>query len=377
MTIMLTQTKAGRGVLTLIWSVVGVTCPAVTGAQTDAAKSIPMRLELTLVSPNIVTGETLILRVRITNPNPFTVFLEGFEFGDIEPKIEMQTGDGGFRRAGGSTEHVLGGPPIELRGGGYIEIRRFLIDFLVVDRWPQDPGFYRLRLASSLNALNPDNLSEYWRVDWTSNEVELTVTEPSPLDHRAMEFLMRNLSFGPSAENDLRSPIERSLSRINTYREFVKSFGDSAYGHEIRWTLAKELTELLGGRYRRELSADQLADLQDAFAHSVTFCLDRGSIYADEFLEWDVDRGGNEVLEQALMRGQWELLERLEKELALRRPDDQAAILFRRTIILAFTGKEREARATLGKLRMDFPKSPYVQTAEGDLAEASRKSGGE
>ncbi|UCC32196.1 MAG: hypothetical protein JSU86_07920, partial [Phycisphaerales bacterium] len=247
--------------------------------QPDASERvIPMRLEIILDSPRCVVLENFTLKVRMINPNDFPVTLRGFKMGYIEPEIHFLGSDGEYHHLYyGAMDSAFHHKPVTVPAHEFLEHHRFLFKYFDWQRWPVHPGVFALRPKTHLSRGRIDPDGEWAPIAWECPSVELRVEAQSWDDRKAVEFLRKRLLEYDEAPIDVHNETPVNVFRANLFREFLDRYPNAVYAPEIRWELAK----LLVGD-ESTLKDEPMVDL---FDECLTFCLERGGAYAEEFLE--------------------------------------------------------------------------------------------
>jgi len=338
-------------------------------ALAESRQTLPMRIELQVDKALYYVGEDFPITVRIANPNGFDVYLRGFEFGPLEPRlmIRFPTEDDFQDFSNAGTISPFGGPPVVIPASGYIEHRRlvFIDTRIYGGHWTlMAPGTYRMRFDSSLTSVRRDNESDSAKIAWGLDEIGITLMMPSGRNALALEFLRGKATELAEQERNPRQGFETDRYKLRFYGEFLDRFGDTVYAPEIRWELTKlaahELQDPHGPLYRDK----QLADI---FGQCLTYCLDRGGAYSDEFLRWELNRGGSQIMELLKQLGQFELFKRMADELDRKYPTDEEGKLLRRVWIEALTGDEDKARKIGQDLSDRFPTYPWSRNITGTI----------
>lgn len=334
-------------------------------------QSVQMRLEIELEEPVCTVRQNFTLRVRMTNPNDFTVTVRGFEMGYVEPEIHLLLDDvKTVRLRYGAMDSAWTGEPIRIEPGGVLEHRRFLYPYFEWDRWPIEPGSFELRGETHLSQAKIGFREEAIPIVWEYPAIMVQVKAQSALDRNATSFLNENIQFYREASNSVghKAP---SLPRVKLFMDFLDQFGNTAYAPEIRWEAAKLLRRALGNR---AVPQDEVKQMVEFFDECLTFCLEKGGAYSEEFLKWDADGGGNETLELAFMHQRARLFKYLAEEIDRKNPDDAEAILYRRVIVVGMTESIKKAQEEARTLRGRFPNGRCVQHLDGTLRELERMS---
>ena len=211
-------------------------------------RPVPMRVEVILDSPTCVTFENVTLTVRIVNPNPFRVILRGFEFGYIEPALDVAGSDGEFRRIHSvSSGSAWRKQKVVIPGNDALELHRFLYGSLFPKRWPQEPGVYSIRAVSHLTHTGGDPYKPERPIEWESRPAELKVFDASKKDLELSDFIKHRSSDIQEAWR--RNPAESlAVWYSRCYRDALHRFGTSTYAPELRWQLAKKMHSALAAR---------------------------------------------------------------------------------------------------------------------------------
>ncbi len=346
------------------------TLPSRLYSQDGEAKlMIPMQLEIQLDSPQCVLFENFTFKVRILNPNPFEVTLPGFNMGYIEPEVHVRGPDGEYHRLYyGAMDSAWTPVPVTIAPKGKIERHRFLYSHFNHERWPNEPGVFTLRGKTQISSgrLVPDG--EDILIDWEIPQVTVRVEPNSFKDRQAMDFLKLRMAANRNEQE------KKSLSafRARIFSEFLDQFVDSAYAPEIRWELVGLLPEAIGERQSPLYKDPKMKDLLE---ECLTFCLDRGGAYAEDFVSWNKDRidGGRAVLEFALINQRPALLKLAARKIDEKYPDDKAGKLYRQVLVKSMTGTIDEARAVATELSERFPETAYAREVSGFLENLERQ----
>ncbi|RMH34761.1 MAG: hypothetical protein D6690_10040 [Nitrospirae bacterium] len=334
-------------------------------AQVDKAHTpIPMRIELILDSPTCIVHENFAFRMRVVNPNDFPVIIPGINLDYyVEPTIYWVRDD--------QEDMVLRNEPtvnpwtrfpIIIAAGQALEIHRFLWhDQGVTLRWPGEPGVYMLQPQFNVQVrLEADG--EWYPIAWDRPIAEVRVLPMGPLDRRAWAWLEPRLrAYDEWLRNPKPSRENVGVEKVRIYGEFLKRFPDCTYARAIRWETAKLLARLLGND---AIEGDAVAKMVDLFEECFTFCLKQGGAYAEEFLEWNMDRGGNRAMSLGLRYRKYNLVRSLLSALDERDPGDRAASGYRWAILSGYEQSAGVARTQLARLIRGFPKSQYAAPAQ-------------
>lgn len=337
----------------------------IDGAATFAAQLgennlvIPMRLELELDQASCVVLENFTLRMRIVNPNDFPVILRGFTMGYIEPEVHVLLDDEKSMRLWyGAHDSAWTRTPVVVPPGGTLERHRFLYDSFNYERWPIEPGHYKLLGKTHLSGARRSTDGERMPIEWECPAVDLRVTPQTTKDRAAMEFLRGRVV--ESEEEVRRGTAEKtSTFLIRLYTDFLERHEGSAYAPEIKWELAKLLGHELANR---SVSEEELPEILNLFEECLTFCLDKGSPYADDFLVWDEESGGGgTVLELVGKYKRSKLLKRLVEELDRKYPDDRESIMYRKMLVAGWTQSSGAASEVAREYRTRFPEGKHAR----------------
>jgi hypothetical protein len=336
---------------------------------------VSMRLQLDVSAGRYFVGENFPITVRIVNPNPYDVYLSGFDFGALEPHTEIAfPGRQEFEDISrGGTISAMGGPPLRISAKASIEHRRLVYSGTRLDgaHWLAMPaGMYRMRLRSTVGAVRPGDPRRYVAVNWASQEVQFTLIVPRGHDLAALGFLgekARQLAQHMSDPNPHKTDMTRL--RLIFWKEFVERFGDSAYAPEIRLELATLLKQEIGEKQSAFYKDAEMIALLD---ECLQFCIEQGGAYADPFVWWKADHGGNYTLEFALIHNRGGLLKVIVEAIDRKYPNDEAAKLFRKVLVVGTTESLEAARPAVKELTERFPKSDYVRMAEEALRNLER-----
>lgn len=335
---------------------------------------IPMHLEVEISDDIYYVGENFPITIRIVNPHAFDVFLGGFQFGPLEPHTEIGFPEGTvFPGEGhefvdislGGTISAMGGPPILVPARGRLEHRRLVYSGTKVDmgHWVLMPaGRYWIRMRSYVGAVVRGEPKGYAKVEWTSDVVEFMLKMPVGRERTALEFLRRQAEKLAEHQRNPRPGFRSIWFKLGMYRQFLERFSDTVYAPEIRWETAKLLYEELGNK---RIPEDEVADMVDLFDECLTFCLEQGGAYAEEFIDWDMKIGGNRYLDFAVTHERWALVDQVLESLDRRHPENEAAKILRRARV---TGHRESAGAARRMLETVIEKFP-----EHRCAEAARK----
>ncbi len=341
------------------------------------ADPVPMRLQLDFDGQRYLVGENFPIIVRIINPNTYSVYLEGFEFGRLEPHIAMAFPEGivfpgeeeFFDISLGGMISAMGGPPVLVPARGDLQHRRLVYIGTKLDmgHWVlMPPGTYRVQVKSHVSAVTLDEPRRYTKVDWTSEVLAFTLTMPTGRDAAALEFLRQKANELAEHERTPEPGFRRVRFELSVYPQFLERFPDTIYAPEIRWRVAKLLDDELGNDRIAEQDVPQMLELWE---QSLTFCLERGGAYAEEFVHLRKDEPTNHQMELAERLRRFDLLKRIITAIDRRYPDDEAGILFRRAIVAGHTESPGEARKILQSLVERFPDDPHAKNA-GNMIES-------
>jgi|GEM_PF-2125753 len=366
--------------------------PAMNAKGQDSAhypeEPVPMRLEVDIPSDRYYVGENFPVAIRIVNPNSFDVFLGGFDFGPLEPHTEIGFPEGTvFPEEArhleneefvdismGGTISAMGGEPVLVPARTHIEQRRLIYIGTKLDmgHWVvMPPGTYRIRFRPTMGAVTPGQPRGYPKVNWSLDVQEFFLTMPGKRDREALEFLRHQVQVLIERERD---PVAGSRSppyKLDMYRQFLARFSDTTYEPEIRWRTAKLLVEKLGNGWVPDEGVESMLDLLE---NCLTFCLERGGAYAEDFLEWHVEGGGSNVFEYVGMHCRHELFELLIRKLDERYPADEEASTYRRIVELIVTEKFNAGRVAAEAFKTKYPDSKYRRHIEGALRSLERRA---
>ncbi|UCC31909.1 MAG: hypothetical protein JSU86_06450 [Phycisphaerales bacterium] len=344
--------------------------PVLSAGPGAGGAHVQMRLELELDRLTCVVHENLAFKVRMFNPNQFPVELRGFEMDSyIEPEVHLLLEDG-------KTLHLRHHPsdsawtrtPVTIPGGGLLEKHRFLWnDNIASLAWPEHPGTFELRLDTHLSTARLVGESERRQIDWERPIAELRVRPAGPLDRQASDWLRGRLEEEQRRKTVPGIARDVTAERIRIYAEFLDRFPDSAYAAAIRWETAK----LLVGH---ESTLKDEPVMVDLFDECLMFCLERGGAYAEEFVEWDRNRGGNGYLNLAIKHERWTLVKRIVDALDHRHPEDEAGKLWRHALVVGLRESGDAARRILKTIVEEFPEDRYAEAARGRIQDIDRGS---
>ena len=345
--------------------------PQSTGAESGTpaypVDPISMRLELEVGAARYYVGENFPITVRIANPNGFDVYLAGFDFGALEPHTEIAfPGQAEFEDFSlGGTISAFGGPPVLVPARGRLEDRRLVYSGTKLDmgHWVlMSPGVYRLRMRSTAGAVSPGESPRYTGVDWTSEEIQLTLISPSGPDLLAFQFLgekARQLAQHMSDPDPNKPDVTRL--QLSFWREFLERYADTVYAPEIRWRAAKLLLGEIGGQWSPLYNDREMIDLWEK---CLTFCLGRDGAYAEAFVKLRKDEVTNDQMDLAEQFHRFDLLKKVIAGIDRKYPEDGEGILYRRAIIAGETESPAEARKLLESLLERFPAGFYSKHAQ-------------
>jgi len=346
-------------------------CQSGVAQNTANDQSVQMRLEIELEEPVCTVRQNFTLRVRMINPNDFAVTVRGFKMGYVEPELHLLLGDDKtVRLRYGAMDSAWTGEPVRIEPGGVLEHRRFLYAYFEWDRWPIEPGNFELRGQTHLSQASVGFREEAVPIVWECPAIMVQVKAQTALDRDAISFLKENIHSYREA-SDSAGHKHPALPRVRLFMDFLHQFGNTAYAPEIRWETAKLLRQALGSR---AVPQDEAPQMVEFFDECLTFCLEKGGVYSEEFLKWDANGGGNETLELAFMHQRARLFKRLVEEIDRENPDDAEAILYRRVIVAGMTESFKKAQEEARALRGRFPNGKCVQHLDGTLRELERMS---
>lgn len=331
-------------------------------AFAEDGRPVRMRLELELDRPTCRTFENFTVMVRIVNLNPFPVILPGFEMGYIEPEVHVLGPDGEYHKLYyGAHDSAWTKIPITIAGRGVIERHRFVYSDFSHERWPNEAGSFTLRCKTHISSCRLTGDGEDHPIEWELPEATIRVDAASVKDRQAMEFLQRRFAEGPADESRRRWS---GAFRAEVFAGFLQRYGDTAYAPEIRWEAAKLLEERLGNK---AIPQAEVAAMVDLFEECLTFCLGKGGAFAEEFLTWDVEGGGGNVLEVVMEHNRTRLFKQLIEELDQKYPADDEAIRYRRLLLVGATESSEKAAEEAKAFRERFPNGKYGRHLDGAL----------
>jgi hypothetical protein len=354
---------------------VGFAEPSDTLAQVDNDdRVIPMRLEIILDSPECVAFENFTLKARMVNPNDYPVMLFGFKTEYIAPEIHVLGRDGEWHQVFYGTVHSSFDPPaVTIPAQGFLERHRFLFNGFSWERWPVDPGVFELRAKTHLSRAALAEDGPRYKIDWTYPPVQVRVGGQTVRDRMAMNFLRtRLMDHAEAARKGDAKPT--GVFRIELHREFLDRYPDVVYAPEIRWELAKLLLNEVSSQWSPLHDDPEMVDL---FEECLTFCLQKGGAYAEDFLKLGSYSRARSAMELATKHKKFDLVKRIVKELDKKYPEDEAAILNRRVHVLAETESVEKAWPVARTLAEKFPDSKYARSATRYLEYLERKRNNE
>lgn len=337
--------------------------------------SIRMRLEIDLVDPTCVAHQNFAFTVRIINPNDFEVILRGFEMDSyIEPDVQvMRDGVEIIRLRNRARDSAFTGHSVTIPPQGRLEKRRFAWQEILGSKWwPDQPGIYEIQARLGVNQVRLDGNGPQHPIDWEMTPILLRVHSPGVIDRRAWDWLEPRLD---EYERSLRDPSPHAedvnVKLIRLYGEFLERYSGSVYAAAIRWETGRMLMHMLRSR---DIPNSDVPMMVDLLEECVTYCLNRGGAYADEFVEWDASRGGNGLVEIAIVHRRWELLSRLLKAFDEYYPQDEEGKLYRRILSAGAASSMDDARRAGDDYLLKYPDGRY-RNIEGVLRVFARQRG--
>lgn len=195
---------------------------------------------------------------------------------------------------------------------------------------------------------------------------------PVRRDLAALEFLRHQTAELSEHQRSPECGFSSIRFQLGMCSQFLERFSDSAYAAEVRWRLAKLLPGEIFDQWSPLHDNPEMVELWD---ECLTFCLDKGGAYAEEFLSWNMDIGGNLALNRAREHKRGDLVKRIVEELNRKYPKDEEAALYRRVIAVAETESLEKARKVAASLAERFPKGTYSLKADELLKGLEAKSG--
>jgi hypothetical protein len=252
-----------------------------------------------------------------------------------------------------------------------LEKHRFIFDDNIGGLWwPNDSGVFKLRGKFTLGDVPQEQRQQpTGPIEWEYPITELRVLPADLGDLTAWNWLAPRLSaFHESARGG--GPREESVGvrKLRIFGEFLERFPDSSYAPAIRW----ETTSLLYDALQNWTYVEAHPEAIDLFDECLTFCLEKGGAYAEEFVEWHRDRGGNIYLDLAIKHERWTLVERMLEALDKRHPDDEGAALWRRARVAGVRESGEAARRILETIVEKFPGDRYAEASRVRIQDIDR-----
>ena len=345
-------------------------------SQPEAEYSIPLRLEISMDQPTCVIHENFPITLRIVNPNDFPVNVPGFAMGYVEPAIELILEGGrtaNLRSKRGDSAYR--GTPLTIPPNGELTRSRFVFDDNVGCLWwPDESGVFSIQARFTLGDVPVEQrVHPAGAVHWERPIARVRVEPGGSSDRRAWDLLEHQLiTYEESLRNSTTDAESSDIRKIRLYGEFLERFGDSTYAAAIRWETGRLLERVVGNRGFMENEIEPMVDLLE---ECVTYCLDRGGAFAEEFLVWEPSRGDNPLIEIAAQHRRWALFKRMIQELDAKYPDDEAAIRYRKVLLSAAFDSMEVLEQEIAKYQARYPEGIYLRNPNGIVRSFARFRG--
>ena len=112
---------------------------------------------------------------------------------------------------------------------------------------------------------------------------------------------------------------------------------------------------------------EEVPHMVELFDECLTFCLDQGGAYTEEFLQFRPYTGADSLMRLAGKLRRFDLLKRIVKKLDEKYPDDEEAKLYRHFAVVRETESLEAARRVAERLCRQFPDGKYHKRAEREL----------
>ena len=333
-----------------------------------------VRCEIVFDAQELVFGENPPITLRLENANAFDVWVPAPEAGVVVYEIELYSDSqdrAGIIRA---PDHpsVIGIPYFRLTPGATIECKHLLL-----------PQFDHTRLDSPIGGysvaprpvLKP-RLSEEPRPasnlpSWDVGSATFRIRPPDDHEQAALDMLWRGLrEIEDSGRIQKYAAIQRQ--HVELYDSFLKEYGDTPYADEVRNELVYDLFTLLANKEGQPNWREAHWPLLE---ESVQDLLRRGEPYCGVCVAWDMNRGGNHLVEMAARKGRDDLLRALVSAIDQRNPADAEGAAYRRILVEAATGSLDKARELAASFEGEYPDSDYSRKVKSMLESFARRRG--
>lgn len=347
--------------MNLVLSVVlAIICLGDGVAANAQVEPIQLNMELWTDAPRYLVGENFVLHLRLQNPNTFSVVLRSSGMLSEEVVLELRLPETESYVRLPSGAHESGGPKrtVTLGPRETLEDSRFFYRDFGRDQWNMPPGEYVLRATPTIDASQPRANRQGRPVDWGTATVTFTLEQPGAREAMALECLNKAQSDYDDARHRDGVSFNNQDFLIRIRKRFLVRFPESRYAPEIRFKLANSLLSKIDNADRNGQLQDEdsLRLLDDCLA----FCVERGGLYAKPFLTWDMDRGGNQVLNYSLRFGRDALLRRITAALVAAYPEEKDAALYRRALVAESEDSVDDLQRAADSLSSAFPESRYT-----------------
>jgi hypothetical protein len=344
--------------------------PGLTGACAAATPGeAKLRVTVHVRTPTLPRGANPVLEIELINPLEQRIFVRGFSPGN--EILELAIPGRGFSRLPmGDHGDASDVRSTIIEPNQRMAFARFMMWSFEPDRWALPAGRYEIRVRPNAGISIRTEQGEPIDFKLVSSAAEFVYWQPDPEEEAANKqlrtaFLAINHT---STDRQEASPAGRAF---DAYQSFLTVYPQGPLSDEVRYLGLAAAIDLLG---RSETSGEDKVRALDSAAKWARRCIALGPPYTAQLLTWNLDRGGNPLLESAWMNDRLDLARDLVAALDEKYPDDAGGRAVRQVLLDTLVYSPEQARERAEALLPLVHDDQCRLRIEGTLANASRKN---